>query len=250
MTVDQLRVNLPYEFHDYLQNDKDRYFFDYAVVDTRKDEEGKPVELELLISAASKESIADYRALLRKAGLKLSVAVPEYLAYRNLLRAYETRESAHPAEYCVVDMGHSAIRIHMYRGTVYETSRVVEYGGAALDALIADATAVDPHVAADYKRANYERAQEIPACRDLYVRMGVEILRAVNFYGFNYPEAELKDIYFGGGLAHVPALMEEIRGELPLQIHSVEELMPPGVSGESALLFPAAVGATLQYDGR
>ena len=245
MTVDQLRVNLPYEFHDYLQTDKDQYFYDYAVVDTRRDEDGAPKELELLIAAAPKAEINEYRTVLRKAGVKLETAVPEYLAYRNLLRAYAG--SDRPAEICIVDLGHSAIRIHMYRGAVYDTSRVVEFGGASLEALIADARSVDQHVAASYLTNNYEGAQELPICQELYTRIGVEILRAVNFYSFNNPGSELKDIYCGGGLSRVPALMKTIQTELnSLRVHSVGELMPPG--GDA--LFPTAVGAALQSKGR
>lgn len=250
MTVEQLRVNLPYEFHDYIQNDKDLYFYDYAVVRVRAGEDGVPRELELLAAAVPKAAIAEYRTMLRKAGLKLAVAVPEYLAQRNLIRDYEARESGHPAEYCLVDMGHSAIRVHMYRGAVYETSRVIEYGGASIDALIADAVAVDPHLAADYKLTNYAGAQELPACRELYARIAVEILRAVNFYGFNTPDADLRDIWFGGGLSKVAALMEEIGGTLELKLHRVEELLPGGLEEPCAALCAAAVGATLQSDGR
>lgn len=250
MTVEQLRVNLPYEFHDYIQSDKDLYFYDYAVLETRAGEDGQPREIELLAAAARKEAVAEYRLLLRKAGLKLGRAVPEYLTARNLIRAYEAGHPDHPAEYCVVDMGHGAIRMHMYRGAAYETTRVVEFGGASLDALIADAVAVDPHVAADYKLANYEGAQELPACRDLYARIAVELLRAVNFYGFNTPDSDLRDIYFGGGLAKVRALMEEIRGTLELNLHPVEELLPEGGGRDEAALCAAAVGATLQSNGR
>lgn len=250
MTVEQLKVNLPYEFHDYIQNDKNLYFYDYAVVDTCVDESGAPQKLELLAAAARKDVVAEYRRLLRRAGLKLVIAVPEYLTIRNLIRAYESTHPEHPAEYCVVDMGHTAIRMHMYRGAVYDTTRVIEYGGGSIDALIADAVSVDPHLAADYKRVNYEGAQELPACRDLYARIAVEILRAVNFYGFNTPNSDLRDIYFGGGLARVAALMEEIRGSLDLRIHSVEELLPEGAADDAAVLCSAAVGAALQSLGR
>ena len=45
----------------------------------------------------------------------------------------------------------------------------------------------DPHIAANYKRANYSEVQDIQACHDLYNRVAVEIMRAVNFYGFNTP---------------------------------------------------------------
>lgn len=85
----------------------------------------------------------------------LERAVPACIAYGNLLRAYEALDPQpdHPAEYCIADMGHQSIRLYFYRGSVFETSRIIEYGGQALDALIADAAAVDPHIAANYKCA-------------------------------------------------------------------------------------------------
>lgn len=250
MTVEQLRVNLPYEFHDYIQKEKEQYFYDYAVLDIRKNEAGEPEELELLAAAAPKARVEEYRVALKKAGLKLTLAVPEYLAYRNLIRTYERTQGSHPAEYCIVDMGHNAIRMHMYRGDAYETSRVIEYGGAALDGLIADARSVDPHVAAEDKVANRDGVQELPVCQELYSRIAVEILRAINFYGFNNPDSNLKDLYFCGGLAKIPALMAEIRRAVELELHSVEVLMPDSNSKENSVLCPAAVGAALQSNGR
>ena len=38
MTVDQLVLNLPYEFHDFIKDEKENYFFDYAVVSWHKGE--------------------------------------------------------------------------------------------------------------------------------------------------------------------------------------------------------------------
>ena len=75
-------MNLPYEFHDFVQGDKDQYFYDYAVVavgEGRKGEDGKeePPTLDLLAAATRKETIAAYRRMLRLAGMKLVRAVPE-----------------------------------------------------------------------------------------------------------------------------------------------------------------------------
>ena len=185
MTIDQLMVNLPYEFHDYIQKEKDQFFYDYAVVGETFDEEGEGKKLDLLAGAVRKSMILDYRNMLGKAGLKLVTAVPDCFTYRNLILAYEGRVQEHPVEYGIVDLGHSAIRLHIYRGSVYETTRIIEFGGISLDALIADHLDVDQHVAAGYKLTNYENAQELEVCMDLYGKIAIELMRAVNFYGFN-----------------------------------------------------------------
>ncbi|MEG0779311.1 MAG: pilus assembly protein PilM [Oscillospiraceae bacterium] len=248
MTVSQLELNLPYEFHDYIQKDKDMYFYDYAVLDIMRDELGEPKSMELLTTAVSKDVIADYRRLLSKAGLRLTIALPEGFAYRNLIRAYEAKNpEKHPSEYCIVDLGHKAIRAHMFCGDAYDTTRAIECGGATVDDLIADQMEVDTQVAVGYKIANYSGAQELDSCQELYARIAVEILRAINFYSYNNPESNLQDIYFCGGLSRTPALIQAIRQTLTdLQLHDIRELMPPLTEDENAERCPTAVGVMLQ----
>ena len=65
--------------------------------------------------------------------------------------------------------------MYIYRGSVYETARTIEYGGATLDTLIADAAAVDPHVSAAYKQSNYNSVLDSQACKELYSRIAKEI---------------------------------------------------------------------------
>ena len=87
------------------------------------------------------------------------------------------------------------------------------------DAIIADAAGVDPHLATGYKMSNYQGAQEIPACRELYSRVAVEIMRAVNFYGFNTPDANLKDLYFTGGHSRSPTVLQTFPRKYPARRH-------------------------------
>ncbi|MDU7338253.1 MAG: pilus assembly protein PilM [Clostridium sp.] len=235
MTEKQLKVNLPYEFHDYIQQGKEEYFYDYAVVDTLEDPTGGDAEkLDLLIAATPKSVIRKWRAMLRRAGLRLSVAVPEYLTYRNLIRVFEqANPEDHPKEYCIADLGYRSIRVHMYRGCAYETTRVIEYSDVPVRQL-----AMGPQEDADRL-----------SVREHYSQIAVEILRAVNFYGFNTPGSDLKDIYFCGRLASSPELMQILRDTLRLNIHSVAELLPNDDTA-AAELCPEAVGAALEMSGR
>ncbi len=79
MTHRQLLINIPYEFHDYLQEEADQYVYDYAVLSS--DEQ----ELELLIAAFSKEQIAQYKAMCKRAGLTLVKLVPDVLALQQVV---------------------------------------------------------------------------------------------------------------------------------------------------------------------
>ena len=76
--------------------------------------------------------------------------------------------------------------------------------------------------------------------------MIVEIFRSINFYNYNNPNSELKDVYFCGGLAKVTPLMEMIRSTLEVRCHSIAELMPENGQDENLELICGAIGATLQ----
>ena len=71
MTEQQLFYNLPYEFRDFLTEEKSKYFFDYAVRCIVNDETGHPKEMELFACAILKTTVEGYRAMLHRAGFRL-----------------------------------------------------------------------------------------------------------------------------------------------------------------------------------
>lgn len=244
MTVEQLRINLPYEFRDYITQEKDKYVYDYAVLDLERDGDGKPKQMELMAAACPKTLIREYMDMFRRAGFKLMTAAPEEFAYYNLLRRYE---EAHPdragREHCIIDLGHRATRVHIFTGLKFEVSRVIEYGGATADAAIADELHVDEHIARTYKLSNHENAQELESCRGLYNAVALEITRAVNFYGYNNPDSALQTAWVCGGGVRNEAMMAQLRETLSLELEPIAGLLPPG-GGEGLELCPAAIGIT------
>ena len=245
MTVDQLKLNLPYEFRDYIHADREEYFYDYAVVGQETDEEGEIKALDLLIAAVKIELIEKYMKILTFAGFKLKIALPDVCAFRNIIRQYEERNEVHPESYCIVDFGHSSVRVHLYKGSVYETTRVIEFGGNTLDSLIAEEMDVDIHIASSYKVKNYNGAQELEVCKEIYDKMIVELFRSINFYNYNNPDSELKDIYFCGGLAKITPFMDMVCSALEVRCHTIGELMQ-GAEDDNLEFICAAIGATLQ----
>lgn len=247
MTLEQLALNLPYEFRDYITQEKDKYFYDYAVLDLERDETGKPVRMELMAAAALKATIRDYTDMLRRAGFKLTIAAPEEFAYYNLLRAHE---AAHPElagrERCIIDLGHAATRIYLFTGCRFEVSRSIEYGGAMVDAAIADALHVDEHIASAYKHADHDGALSLEGCQGVYRAIAMEIMRAVNFYHYNNAGSMLDSAWLCGGGTHNPVLMEELRQSVSLDLRPIGELLPGPSQDESLDLCPTAIGITQQ----
>ena len=242
MTAEQLKFNLPYEFRDYITSGKDEYNYDYSVVETVRDETGAPKELDLLAGAVRKDLMAEYNAMFHRAGFRLRTAVPVEMAYINLIRAAGQESHGH----CILDLGHTGIRLYMFAGDHYESVRALDYGCAEVQDAVADHFGVDPHLAETYLKEDYEKAATLPACQDIYGSIATEVLKAVNFYRFNNQGKELTHIHCCGGGAKNAVLLKTLRDALPLPVEDIGEFWGEKDMPERAPLAAAAVGATMQ----
>ncbi|MEG2138431.1 MAG: pilus assembly protein PilM [Oscillospiraceae bacterium] len=249
MSEEQLQFNLPYEFRDYAEQGKDRFFYDYTVLNTVRDESKTVTELELLAAAVPKEIIAEYRDMFRRAGLKLVCAIPAECAYANLLREHlKLSGGDNKAGRCIINLEHSATHVCIFAGDHFETSRAIDIGGVDIDRAIAAACNVDEHLAHTYRESNHENVQNLPAVQDVYGEISVEIMKALNFYSFNNGGNSLEHIYYCGDVAEIKPLVEAITAAVGVELHSVDELMPiaPNVEAAEVALCSLAVGVTRQ----
>lgn len=269
MTVDELTLNLPFEFKDYIADDKDKYNFDYAVLGTRHDAAGVPIEMDILAAAAPKELIERCDRMLRRAGFRLKAAAPDVMAYANIIAAYEKRCASMPVppappsadafgqpsaedrplprDYCFLDVGPSNTKAYLFPQGRYEVTRMVDFGTLHLSAAIADHFSVDAGLARTYLFSDYEGAQRIQPCLDLYDRLGVEIARIVSFFNFNYPQSQLEALYYCGIGTGIAPLMEALRSHVSIDLVDIGAIMPPSsVPPANLRTCPAAVGIALQ----
>jgi type IV pilus assembly protein PilM len=256
MTVDQLNYNLPFEFRDYISDELKNYIFDYAVTSkheavpeegaeqTEKDEAGGEV-LELMAVAAPKTLIEESRAIMHKAGLKLVKAAPSISAFRSLILEEAKNNTDESKEYCILDMGYSSIRMHMFKGDKQVVTRALEVGMRNIDTVIADAYSVDEHLAHTYLLNNYEDCQHKDYCTNAFGNMTVELMRALNFYRFSNPDSHLEDIWICGGGACIEPLEKAIEENLDMKIHPASELIPGGDKVENDYTVLQAIGIAL-----
>lgn len=242
MTEQQLAYNLPYEFHDFLTEEKSKYFFDYSVRRVLKDEEGYPKEMELLACAILKSRVEEYRAMLHRAGFKLKVLTPAECAYAAVLAFAEERDDT-LRESCIVALGHSSSHLYIYHGREFDSHREIDIGSAALDVLIAEDQSVDIHVARGYRQKNYNGVLEADYARDIYARLAVEVVKAVNFYNYNNRDRELTDVYFCGG-DNIGALVHAMEENTKLRVCPAAELLAQEMRpADEPWMYLGAIGA-------
>lgn len=242
MTEQQLRYNLPYEFRDFLTEEKSKYYFDYSMREVARDADGYPTEMSLLACAILKDTVERYRAMMRRAGFKLQVLTPSECTYSGVLDAYYRRTGAPKSDMCVVNLGHSAAFLYIYRGTYFESRREIDMGMGRLEELVAQHCGVDIHVAHGYVLQNYNNVLSSDYAEDFYRRLSVEVMKAVNFFNYNNRQKELTDLCLCSGGCNIVPLRQTMAETTGLHLRTAQELLGDDVSIDEPWMYLRAIG--------
>lgn len=394
VTVGQLALNLPYEFRDYVGDEADSYNYDYAVESYNYGEEGKIESIDMVAAAALRETINQYDQLLKRAGLKLMLALPREMALKNMMKftekyqglnepelqaepepepageapAAEAVEEVAPAEEAVVeeaagaaeeaagqaaeeaagatgevaeqfaeepaeaaeqfaeggeepvqtldeipeiklevnpdagwevkpvdydnagmqepgrqgfeapaeenpapaenafeepeeqapasrecvliDIGYNISRIYIFNGTRIMASRIIDMGCRSIDEVIAASFNIDTYLAASYRETNYQGVITSEMCMNVYDRISLEIMKAMNFYRYENSDTEISEVYFSGTGSVIQELKDDIVSYTGLSERRVSDLLPVSAENEDlAAQCIMAIAATMQKGG-
>lgn len=233
MTVQQLKINLPFEFHDFVSGEKEEYFYDYIVLNDLEDVESEEKmemeereeeakELELLACAASKDFMQNYKDMFRKCGLKLVMALPEIAAYQSMIFRWRTYDKE--KDYAILDLGHEHIHLYLFLNGKYETGRSIEPGLIEITSKISQFLEIDEREAEERKQTNKNGILNSEFCQEIYGDITLEIMRAINFFTFNYQKNTLDTLYYCGGGAKIQPLIDALKNTIPLQIRPFSDL--------------------------
>lgn len=243
MTTDQLMMNLPYEFTEFIQGAADQYHCDYALC-SPDEEEKEAQEMPMMAAVAAKQTLAGYVQMFARAGIKLKTILPQEMALINLVK--DRKEG--PDEFCFVDLGHFNTRITVVWRDRVQATRQIGLGGRDLDRAAADHMGVDAFLANTYKVSNHQDVQSATALTEVCDRIAVEILKVINFYQFTYRSSSLEGIYLVGGGAYMPYLRSVIEDAVGVPLLPPEELLPG--AGEPAAAGIFAAGAAMGGETR
>ena len=234
MTTQQLMMNLPYEFTDFIQGVADQYFCDYAICAASEgdsEEQGVP----MMAAAAAKQTLAEYVQMFSRAGFRLKTILPQEMALINLAKS----QKGGGEEYCFVDLGHQTTRITVVWRDRVQATRQIALGGRNLDLVVSDALGVDAFLANTYKTSDYQNVLSSEGVTDVCDRIAVEILKVINFYQFTYRSSNLEGVYLVGGGAVLPYLRTAIQDTVGLPLLSPGDLLPGAGDRAAAGIFAA-----------
>lgn len=235
MSVEQLMLNLPYEFTDFTRGVADQYHCDYALCEpVLGDEENT---MTMMAAVAERRHLEGYLQMFARGGVQLKKIVPQEMALIELCRRQAAKPDA--SEFCFVDLGHLQTRITVVAGDRVHATRILPIGGHDFDLAIADGMGVDAFLAGTYKMSGNKTALETASLPDLCNRLAVEILKVVNFYQFTYRSSTLEGVYLVGGGAAMEMLRHAIGETVGMVILDPEELLKTSSGRASDGIFAA-----------
>lgn len=239
MSEQELKLNLPFEFRDFVGKDAEKYEYDYSVVRVNDK------TIDLYAAAVPKDVVESYYDIFKKAGLTMKVAIPHEMAWLNLV----VRAKNEPKCLAIVDVGQHATRVDIFLDDNYIMGKDIEIGGQLFDEAIASNQRIDAYVARSRKEANMDNVLALDCCSDVAANIAVEVMKVVAFYNNTYADEgnKLTDIYYCGGSSVIESLRTAILKNTNLTMHNVRRLV--GLHGDDSALplsCAIAVGAAVQ----
>lgn len=229
MTVEQLMLNLPYEFSDFIHGEPHQYYCDYALCQPPATPVGEgedaPEELTMMAAAVERQRVQEYGRMFAAGGFSLKLMLPQEMALIQLVKSARRRHPDAPEDFCFLDFGYLATRIYVVQGDRIQATRRIPTGGRELAKTAAELLNIEPFLADSYLRTNHKDIQEHPGCVELYEHIAVETLKLINFYHFTYRQNQLNGVYLIGGGAGIGKLRQVLEDTLDLPALPMDDLL-------------------------
>jgi type IV pilus assembly protein PilM len=216
----QLANAVTFRAHETMAIPMDQAVLDFHVVGEPTEENGNAYRV--VLAAAYREPIDQLVLACRAANLELAGIDVEAFA---LLRAVGSRHSGfddgQPTAVVAVGLGHDRSILAISDGTVCDFTRVLDWGGAKLDAAITRATGVTTEEAAELKltlslepdaedNGDPMTARAREAVRSELSNLGRELIASLQYYQSEPDSLAIGDILVTGGTTRMPGLVDEL----------------------------------------
>jgi len=217
---------------------------DYQVLSEGTTQDGQPLRRVLLV-VAYRELVDRYVYACRKAGLQIvGIDLEAFALLRAVAPPLETSGEHERGALVAVSVGHDRSTFAVSDGRVCEFTRVLEWGGWALNVAIARALDMSPSEVEPLKRAlSFIASTEVPerfteeqlaTAREASLRQlqtfARELVSSLQFYQNQPGSLGIGEIALTGGTAHLPGLGGELSRLIGVPVHVVDPLSRVRVS--------------------
>ena len=211
---------------------------DYQVLGEGVSEDGKPFSRVLLV-VAYRELVDRYVYACSKAGLQIvGIDLEAFALLRAVAPPHDSVTGAERGALVAVSVGHDRSTFAVSDGRICEFTRVLEWGGWALNIAIARALDMSPSEVESIKRAlSFTGVEEAPegfteeqlaiareAARGQLQTFARELVSSLQFYQNQPGSLGIAEIALTGGTAHLPGLGAELERLIGVPVRVVDPL--------------------------
>jgi len=222
MSDDQIKLNLPYEFRNYVGNEPQNYWYDYYVDEIVNDEDGNPASLRIVAAAALKEPVDNLGNCLKRGGYNLALALPREVCLINIMKKADLGDK----ECCLVGVDYENTSIYIFKGGKLEATKVVDLGAREIDIALANEYKIDERLASTYRASNYDNCLAKPSLVDFYDRIALEVMKTINFYRYEHSESKVDTAYFFDQCAGNNDLNDAICKQAGFKKGDINDILP------------------------
>jgi type IV pilus assembly protein PilM len=190
-------------------------------------ETGEGTQHRVLVVFAQRDLIDGYVEACKRAGIKLAGIDFEAFALLRALSA-ETAATEPRAALVAVAIGHERTIFAVSDGTTCELARVLDWGGANVDAALADALEIPVEEAAQLKETLGSDAEPNDAARQALQRelqvLARELLSSLQFYQSRSGSLDLSEVLLTGGGSQLAGIEEELGRQLGVPVRIADPL--------------------------
>jgi len=217
---------------------------DYQVLSEGTSEDGQPF-CRVLLVVAYRELVDRYVYACRKAGLQIvGIDLEAFALLRAIAEPHTPVPGSERGALVAVSVGHERSTFAVSDGRVCEFTRVLEWGGWALNVSIARALDMAPSEVEGLKRAlSFAGAEHVPdgftagqlasareAARKQLQTFARELVSSLQFYQNQPASLSIGEIVLTGGTAHLPGLGAELERLIGVPVRIADPLARVKVS--------------------
>ena len=221
---------------------------DYQVLSESVNEEGQKVSRVLLV-VAYRELVDRYVYACKKAGLQIvGIDLEAFALLRAIAEPHDPVPGSERGALVAVSVGHDRSTFAVSDGRTCEFTRVLEWGGWALNIAIARALDTSPSEAEPIKRAlSFAGSTQVPegfsedqlatareAARRQLQTFARELVSSLQFYQNQPGSLGIGEIVLTGGTAHLPGLGAELERLVGVPVRVADPLTRLKVSKKAA----------------
>ena len=212
----------------------DQAVLDYHVLDGNGD---GPGSRRVLLAVTYRDLVERYFAACRDAGIRLAgIDLEAFALVRSLADPRRVPQTGNAA-FVAIAVGHDRSTLAVSNGRVCEFTRVIEWGGAKIDAELARALEVPPPVAErikhqvslDERQATEGVPEKVAAVAHDAIRREVhsfarELVSSLQFYQEQPGSLGIAEVVLAGGTAHLSGFAEELQRLLSVDVRMGDPL--------------------------